>query len=110
IVGAASERGPIPTAKEFRAMSGRGVEASLNGSRVAVGGPSLLRERGLEVPEDLRRETEAWWTRGASIVYLVTDGDVAGAFALEDQLRPEARQAVDRLHELGIEVAMITGD
>jgi P-type Cu2+ transporter len=110
IVGAASEHGPIPTPNEFRAMSGRGVEASVNGSRVAVGGPSLLRERGLEVPEDLRRETVPWETRGASIVYLVTDGDVAGAFALEDQVRPEAREAVDRLHELGIEVAMITGD
>jgi Cu2+-exporting ATPase len=110
IVHAATERGQIPTATEFRAMSGRGVEASLNGSRVAVGGPSLLRERGLEVPEDLRRETEPWRARGASIVYLVADGDVAGAFALEDQVRPEAREAVDRLHELGIEVAMITGD
>jgi P-type Cu2+ transporter len=110
IVGAASERGAIPTANEFRAMSGRGVEASVNGSRVAVGGPSLLRERGLEVPEDLRRETEPWQARGASIVYLVTDADVAGAFALEDEVRPEAREAVDRLHELGIEVAMITGD
>jgi Cu2+-exporting ATPase len=110
IVVAASERGPIPTANEFRAMSGRGVEASVNGSRVAVGGPSLLSERGLEVPEELRRETEPWRTRGASIVYLVTDGDVAGAFALEDQIRPEAREAVDRLHELGTEVAIITGD
>jgi Cu2+-exporting ATPase len=110
IVAAAKERGSIPAAIDFRAMSGRGVEASVNGTRVAVGGPSLLRERGLDVPDDLRRETEHWRGRGASILYLVRDNAVAGAFALEDRVRPEAREAVERLHELGISVAMITGD
>jgi Cu2+-exporting ATPase len=110
IVVAARERGPIPAASDFRAMSGRGVEASVNGTRLAVGGPSLLRERNLAVPDDLRRETEPWRGRGASVLYLVRDGELAGAFALEDQMRPEAREAVDRLHELGIGVAMITGD
>jgi Cu2+-exporting ATPase len=91
-------------------MSGRGVEASVNGTRVAVGGPSLLRERSLDVPDDLRRETEPWRGRGASILYLVRDNAVAGAFALEDRVHPEAREAVERLHDLGISVAMITGD
>jgi Cu2+-exporting ATPase len=110
IVAAARERGSIPAATDFRAMSGRGVEGSVNGTRVAVGGPSLLRERTLEVPNDLRRETEGWRGRGASILYLVRDNAVAGALALEDQVRPEAREAVERLHELGISVAMITGD
>jgi Cu2+-exporting ATPase len=110
IVAAARERGSIPAATDFRAMSGRGVEASVNGARVAVGGPSLLRERGLDVPDALRRETEPWRGRGASILYLVRDNGVAGALALEDRVRPEAREAVERLHELGIGVAMITGD
>jgi len=91
-------------------MSGRGVEATLDGTRLAVGGPGLLRERGLDVPEQLRDETEPWQGRGASVLYLVRDGTVQGAFALEDEVRPEAREAVDRLHELGIRVALITGD
>jgi Cu2+-exporting ATPase len=110
IVTAARERGPIPPARDFRAMSGRGVEASLDGTRVAVGGPGLLRDRNLGVPDALRRETEPWRSRGASVLYLVRGGTVAGAFALEDSVRPEAREAVDRLHELGIRVALITGD
>ena len=59
IVGAARERAPIPAASGFSAMSGRGVEASVNGTRLAVGGPSLLRERGVEVPDDLREQTRA---------------------------------------------------
>jgi Cu2+-exporting ATPase len=110
IVAAARERGPIPPATDFRAMSGRGVEATVNGARVAVGGPGLLRERGLDVPRELGEETEPWRSRGASVLYLVRDDAVEGALALEDRVRPEARAAVDRLHELGIAVAMITGD
>ena len=110
IVAAARERGPVPTASEFEAMSGRGVEASLDGRRLAVGGPGLLRERGLDVPDDLRAETEAWRERGASVLYLVEEGSVSAAFALEDQVRPEAREAVDSLHELDVRVALITGD
>jgi Cu2+-exporting ATPase len=110
IVAAARERGSIPHASAFRAMSGRGVEATLDGTRLAVGGPGLLRERGLDVPVELRQETEGWRSRGASVLYLVRNGAVAGAFALEDTVRPEAREAVDRLHALGIRVALITGD
>ena len=110
IMAAARKRGPIPTAQDFEAMSGRGVEASLDGRRLAVGGPALLRERALVVPDDLRAETETWHDRGASIVYLVEDGAVSAAFALEDQPRPEAREAVHSLHELGVRVALITGD
>ncbi|HET6682937.1 MAG TPA: copper-translocating P-type ATPase [Gaiella sp.] len=110
IVAEARERGPLPVAGDFRAMSGRGVEATLDGTRLAVGGPGLLRERGLDVPAHLRGETEPWQGRGASVLYLVRDGMVAGAFALEDEVRPEAREAVRRLHQLGIRVALITGD
>ncbi len=110
IVRAAREHGAVPPARDFKAMSGRGVEATLDGTRIAVGGPALLRERNLDVPDELLRETEPWQSRGASILYLVRNGAVTGAFALEDRVRPEAREAVERLHELGIEVAMITGD
>jgi Cu2+-exporting ATPase len=110
IVAAARERGALPPARDFHAMTGRGVEASVNGTRVAVGGPSLLRERNLHVSGDLRSETEPWRRRGASVLYFVRDGAVVGAFALEDRVRPEAREAVDRLHKLGIRVALITGD
>ncbi len=110
IVHAAQERGAIPAATGFRSMSGRGVEASVHGVRVAVGGPGLLRERRLRVGDEVERETEPWRERGASVLYLVQDGEVAGAFAVEDRVRPQAREAVDRQHELGLEVAMITGD
>jgi Cu2+-exporting ATPase len=106
----AAAPGSVPPAHGFRAMPGRGVEASVDGTPVAVGGPALLRELALEVPGALTAPVDRWQGRGASVLYVVVDGAVAGALALEDAVRPESRQAVDRLHELGVEVAMVTGD
>ncbi|MEX1141940.1 MAG: heavy metal translocating P-type ATPase [Thermoleophilaceae bacterium] len=110
IVAAAGERGPIPRASDFRAIPGRGVEASVDGNAVAVGGPALLRDRGTDVPDAVRERTRAWEERGASVLHVLSDGEVLGAVALEDEVRPESREAVDALHERGIRVVMITGD
>ncbi|HSK97722.1 MAG TPA: heavy metal translocating P-type ATPase, partial [Euzebyales bacterium] len=110
IVSAARERGDVPTASGFTAMTGRGVEARVDGASVAVGGPGLLRDRGLTVPSGIAAQVDAWHARGASVLYVVRDGAVIGALALEDAIRPESRQAIDALHALRIRVAMITGD
>ena len=111
IVRAARQRvGSLPAAGDFRSMTGRGVEATVDGVRVGVGGPSLLRERGLTPPEELRGQLEAWSSRGAAVLYVIEGDEVAGALALEDEIRPESKAAVEELHRAGIEVAMITGD
>jgi Cu2+-exporting ATPase len=111
IVTAAREHGTVTAAADFKAITGRGVEATIDGRRYAVGGPVLLRERKLAVPELIRTEIEAWTSRGAAVLYLVRDQAIIGAIALEDKSRPEARQAVVDLHAIGIErVVMITGD
>jgi Cu2+-exporting ATPase len=109
IVTAARE-GEVPVASGFRAMSGRGVEANIGNSEVAVGGPALIRERNLEVPDPVRASADGWKERGAAILYVIKDGEVSGAFSLEDEIRPESRQAVSQLHQLGVRVALITGD
>ncbi len=110
IVAAARERGPVPAARDFRSMTGRGVEASVDDLSVAVGGPALLRERGLEVPAELRADVERWRSRGAAVLYVVRGNEIMGALELEDEVRHESRAAVDGLHRLGVRVVMITGD
>jgi Cu2+-exporting ATPase len=102
--------GDPPEPSEFRAMGGRGVVAKVEGHEVAVGGPALLRERGVEIPPDLAAAAEEWKRRGAAVVAVLIDGQVRGLVALEDEIRPESKEAVDRLHALGVDVAMITGD
>ncbi|MDP1804849.1 MAG: HAD-IC family P-type ATPase, partial [Acidimicrobiales bacterium] len=110
IVTAATERGSTVTATGFRSLTGRGVEATVDGTTVAVGGPALVRERELSEPDEVRTEADAWRARGAAVLYVVRDGAIVGALALEDAIRPESRQAVDELHALGVRVVMITGD
>jgi Cu2+-exporting ATPase len=110
LVSAARERGEIPRAGDFQAMSGRGVEAGVNGAKLAVGGPALLRERDVEVPPGVEQAVEPWKERGAAVLYVLAEGEVIGAMSLEDQVRPESRDAIGELHRLGLHVAMITGD
>ena len=110
IVTAAAARGPVSAATGFRAMSGRGVEATVDGASVAVGGPALLREGGHEVSPELEKTVSGWEERGAAVLYVIREGKAIGAISLEDEIRPESRQAVDQLHQLGVRVAMITGD
>ncbi|HEY4570824.1 MAG TPA: heavy metal translocating P-type ATPase, partial [Kribbella sp.] len=103
-------RGRGVAATDFRSLTGRGVQATVNGSEVAVGGPAYLRENGLAEPDGLATEVAGWKDRGAAVLHVVRDGQVLGAIALEDEVREESRQAVEALHRRGVTVAMITGD
>ena len=91
-------------------MTGRGVQATVEGSVLAVGGPALLAELNLTEPEQIAAATRGWKDRGASVLHVIRDGAVIGAVALEDEIRDESRQAVQALQDRGIKVAMITGD
>jgi P-type Cu2+ transporter len=102
--------GDLPEATGFRALTGRGVQARVDGATVAVGGPALLRELDVAEPEELADQLAGWRRRGATVLFVVGDHKLAGALALEDTVRPESRQAVDELHRLGKRVVMITGD
>jgi Cu2+-exporting ATPase len=108
---AAEERGlSLPDVSDFEAIKGRGVRASRDGHEVYVGGPRLLEMLELEVPEPMTGFRERAQEKGQSVVYLVQEKQVAAAFALADVIRPESREVVDRLHDMGVEVAMLTGD
>ena len=110
IVTTARSRGPVPRATDFRSLTGRGVEATVEGQTAAVGGPALLRQRQLQEPPELKSELDTWRDRGAAVLYAIRRDVVVGAMALEDEVRSESHQAVDELHRLGVKVAMITGD
>jgi Cu2+-exporting ATPase len=106
----AAANGQIPTASDFRALAGRGVEAVVNGASVQVGGPALLRERGIDVPKEIAEEIAKWRARGATVLTVVRDGRPIGAIAVEDEIRAESVEAVRALHREGVRVVMITGD
>ncbi len=64
----------------------------------------------MAAPPEVAKLTAAWASEGKTVLYVVAEGTVLGAFAVEDEIRPESNEAVSALHRLGIRVAMITGD
>ncbi len=107
IVAAARERElTLAQVADFSSSPAVGVEATVDGTTVKVGGPALLEQDGLDAVAGL----EEWRDAGATVLHVVVDGAVAGALRLEDEVRSESRAAVDQLHERGVEVTMITGD
>src|SRR4029078_11608960 len=93
-------------ASDFEALAGRGAHAKVHGHDVFVGGPRLLEEQGLTP----HHQAADWDQQGRTVLHVVVDGAVAGIVAMEDEIRPEHKEAVDSLHALGVRVAMITGD
>jgi Cu2+-exporting ATPase len=107
IVAGAKARGIEPAAiTDFESLAGRGARAKVDGRDVAVGGPRLLADLGLEADPS----TEAWARDGQTVLHVVSDGRIVGALAVEDEIRPESAEAIERLHAMGLKVAMITGD
>lgn len=100
----------LPAISEFSALKGRGVQADWNGQAVYVGGPRLLELLNLTPTNQLASFTDDAGRKGQTVIYLVVEQQIVAGFALADVIRPESKAAVQRLHELGIEVAMLTGD
>ena len=111
IVTTAEEREiEVPSATGFRALTGKGVAATVDGTEYYVGGPALLEAEPRQVPESLREAAAGAAERGQAAIYLLRDGDALAVFVVADAIREESRAAIDALHDRGIEVAMLTGD
>jgi Cu2+-exporting ATPase len=111
IVAAAKKRNlQIPHAVAFEEMPGRGAQASINDRSIVIGGPRLVSETRVIIPPQVENVATAWASEGKTVLYVVAEGQLLGALSLEDEIRPESKEAVTELHRLGIRVAMITGD
>jgi Cu2+-exporting ATPase len=100
----------VPAADGFRAITGKGVSASVEGTEYHMGGPALLKAEEASVPTALSEAAEAASERGQAAIYLLKDGRALAVFAVADAIREESREAIQALHDRGIEVAMLTGD
>jgi Cu2+-exporting ATPase len=111
IVTSAQERGlTIPRAEGFQSITGRGVRARVEGRDLAEGGPNLLASLNVTPPPELLAAAEQAAGRGQGAIYLIDGQQVLAVFAVADAVRPESREAIQRLHDQDIEVVMLTGD
>ncbi|MEW6505450.1 MAG: copper-translocating P-type ATPase [Chloroflexota bacterium] len=100
----------LPIVSQFSALKGRGVQAIYEGKPVYVGGPRLLEMLGISPSSSLTAFANGAGQKSQSVVYLIIEKQVVAAFAIADVIRSESKVVVNRLHEMGIEVAMLTGD
>jgi Cu+-exporting ATPase len=100
---------PLSEAEEFEANSGGGIRARVEDHEVLVGSQHFLSESGISEDGFLLRGEELA-REGKTPIFVAVDGELAGLLAVADVVRDESREAVERLHSLGLEVAMLTGD
>ncbi len=104
IVSSASDTLPI---EEFKSIPGKGARAVVNGKEVMAVSPGYLKEKDIAVDDDRIEQLES---EGKTVIFLLIDEVLAGAVALADIIRPESKQAISELKEMGISCMMITGD
>ncbi|HEX2078043.1 MAG TPA: heavy metal translocating P-type ATPase [Longimicrobium sp.] len=110
IVRHAKDRGmALAHAEGFDAVTGRGAVGTVEGRRIAIGSALLMRDQGID-PGALRGEAERLAAAGKTPVYVAVDGALAGVVAVADPVRGTSREAVRRLHRMGLQVVMLTGD
>ncbi|MFC1937319.1 heavy metal translocating P-type ATPase [Chloroflexota bacterium] len=110
IVKAAQEKNlEIAPASDFNAIPGHGIEASVAGEKLLLGNLRLIQDRGLSL-NGLEKEADKLVGEGKTVMFLGRNSQVVGIIALADTLKPDAREAVQTLQDMGIETIMITGD
>ena len=110
IVGHAAQRGVVPERPtEFRNVPGHGAVALVNGRRVVVGNRRLMDDQGVDVSALAARRDELA-TSGRTAVLVAVDGQAVGLIALADAVRDTSAAAVAALHDMGVQVVMISGD
>ena len=110
VAEAAAEAGPLPPVGEFANAEGLGVTGAVDGRAVVVGRTRLLRERGLDVPEEVARAATDAEAAGRTAILAGWDGRARGVLAVADAVKPTSRTAVARLRELGLTPVLLTGD
>jgi Cu2+-exporting ATPase len=105
VVASAPDRLPV---SGFRAIPGKGAEGDVEGAHVLVVSPGYLGEQEIAVPDPA--ELDRLSGQGKTVVFVLVDGQVVGAIALADIIRPESREAIERLKRDGIQTMMLTGD
>ncbi|MFT4105495.1 MAG: heavy metal translocating P-type ATPase [Lacrimispora sp.] len=107
--GAEGEGLAILATETFESLTGRGIEAKIDGQVVLAGNRKLMDEREISL-EGMEETSDRLAEEGKTPMYVAVDGRLAGIVAVADVVKESSRRAIDRLHKMGIEVAMITGD
>jgi Cu+-exporting ATPase len=109
IVNKGQEKGlELSKPESFEAIPGHGIEVVIQGKRMLLGNKKLMDDRKIEVT--LQQDSDRLAEEGKTPMYISIDGKLAGIIAVADVMKQSSKRAIEVLHKMGIEVAMITGD
>lgn len=94
----------------FSAVTGKGVEATVNNQKVALGNPKMMEHANAEISTEMENEAKSFQQQGKTVSYLAVDNVVVGYVVIGDKIKPTSAKAIRELQERGIEVIMLTGD
>lgn len=110
IVNGAKQKGlDLLFVEDFNSLTGRGIEAKINSLCILAGNRKLMEERNISLSA-LEMDSDLLAEEGKTPMYVAIDGKLAGIIAVADVVKPSSKAAIESLHKMGIEVAMITGD
>ena len=111
IATAITRAGPsdLPDVSDIQSLTGLGLQGTVEGRKVLIGSYKLMQQQGIDLA-DLQAEAEARANEGATPLFMAIDGQAAASLAVSDPVKPGTREALARLHEMGLTLAMVTGD
>ena len=110
LVAAEAQTVEVLAATDFRALSGRGVSARVEGHEVALGNVRLMGEFQIHVGDAAIARAELLRSHGATVMFLAVDGTLAGMLAVADPIKPDTPAAIKALRATGLHIVMLTGD
>ena len=110
VTGVIDRQIDIPTATDFNAIPGYGIEATVSGTHVAVGTRKLMGERNIVVAPKVEQQLVSLEEQGKTAMLIAIDGKLSALVAVADTVKETSKAAVQRLHDLGLKVIMLTGD
>ncbi|MGM9974851.1 MAG: heavy metal translocating P-type ATPase [Clostridiaceae bacterium] len=111
IVNAAVEKGiSLKETEAFTAITGRGIEVTIEGKELLLGNKKLMTERNISLSEEIEETSHRLAEEGKTPMYIAEEGELIGIVAVADTLKAGSNKAIKKLHDMGLQVAMITGD
>ena len=109
VKAALEEKLEVSPVSDFKAIPGHGIEASVEGKKLLLGNLRLMKERGHSL-NGLEEKANELFGEGKTVMFMSLDSQALGIIALADTLKPNAKEAVQALHKMGIKTVMLTGD
>ncbi len=110
VLNQAKNKAELPAPQNFVLLPGRGVSATVDNKHVIAGNRELFEEKAVSISSEILKSTQDYVNDGCTIIYIGVENKAAGFIALSDTLRADARNMVERIHSLGVNTLLLTGD